>query len=86
MPSPSRRSPLFRAVVVAGAALTQAVACGGGTQPSPETASDANGPPARDAAAGGDGEPHDADPGVTDAGKGCPDGSELPVPPCHYIR
>ncbi|MBX3204244.1 MAG: hypothetical protein KF764_04205 [Labilithrix sp.] len=87
---PRRRSPLFSAVVLAGASLTQAiVACGGREEPtSDEPASeelDASSRVDADARssftpgeAGAVGEP-------ADAGE-CPDGSERPTPPCALIK
>lgn len=80
-----RRSPLFSAVVLAGAALTQTVdACGGETDRSGEsdasTASDAKAPSTRPDAGW---QPADAAP--QDAGT-CPDGSERPTPPCVAIK
>lgn len=92
----ARRSPLFTAVVVAGASLTQAIGgCGGEVDPAE---SDADAAAASTAGDGGttDGGSTDARrdaPPFTppeasapaDAGT-CPDGSDMPVPPCVLIK
>ena len=87
----ARRSPLFSAVVVAGASLTQTVAgCGAGVDPS-ETEADAS------VATPSDGGPTDAardgrspftppDASASPDAESCPDGSDRPVPPCHLIK
>ncbi len=85
-----RRSPLFSAIVVAGASLTQAVGgCGGDVVESDDDASAAS---ASDADGGGDASsdakrpPFRPDGGApVDAGT-CPDGSDMPVPPCVLIK
>jgi hypothetical protein len=71
---------LFHAVVVSGAALT--ASCGKTDVPI-----DAAATPELDAAAEKDSGPDTSAPaadGGTDSG--CPPGSELPMPPCYYIR
>ena len=84
-----RRSPLFSAVVVAGASLTRAVAgCGGGPAETDTDASVASSSETGGADAGNDGRsgfiPREAGAVVQDAS--CPDGSDQPVPPCVLIR
>ena len=84
-----RRSPLFSAVVVAGASLTRAIGgCGGGPAETEADASVASSSEAGGPDAGDDGQssftPTDADAVVDDAS--CPDGSDRPVPPCMLIR
>jgi hypothetical protein len=76
----ARRSPLFRAVVLAGASLTE-TGCGKEDLRSPANAADAATPaPLVDAP------PSVIEPPLAvDAGT-CPPGSERPVPPCVWIR
>jgi len=86
-----RRSPLFSAVVLAGASLTQAVnACGGDVDPpSPSDDASTTADGSRPDAGASDARfnPADAqkpsDP--VDAGS-CPDGSDQPTPPCVLIK
>jgi hypothetical protein len=75
-----RRSPLFTAVVLAGASLTSGC---GGTSTTSGGAADAKAP--NDAALSGDAATADAGEDAGDAGL-CPPGSERPTPPCALIR
>lgn len=82
-----RRSPLFSAVVLAGASLTSAGACGGGeevpgsTDAATESGAGLDGAAKADTAQTNDasdaGEPKDA---------ACPPDSEVPTPPCALIK
>lgn len=78
---------LFRAVVVSGAAL----GCGSRTAtPAPEAEKViADVSPAGDAAPSSDAAAPSNDAAVTTADAGprpCPKGSEMPFPPCYFIR
>lgn len=76
------RSPLFAAVVLAGASLTSAGACGGEAEPTAEgDASTADG--GKDAKSPFT--PADASRDAADAGS-CPDGSDQATPPCVLIK
>lgn len=86
MPS-LRRSPLFHAIVVAGASLT--AACGSEATRGPADASSADGSP--DGSSGPDASaPKDAgaeaDANVGEDAGTCPPGSDNPVPPCNFIK
>jgi hypothetical protein len=84
-----RRSPLFSAVVLAGASLTSAGACGSGddapgstdaSTSGAETGAAKDGSGAVDTGAAPDtstGQPMDA---------ACPPDSEIPTPPCALIK
>lgn len=82
-----RRSPLFSAVVLAGASLTSAGACGS-TESVPGSADAASGP-----GTGADATTRDAALPTTDAADAnepkdaaCPPDSEIPTPPCALIK
>ena len=85
-----RRSPLFAAIVVAGASI--GVACG--DYASPPVSADAGAEGGEDAVeagtstpAGDAGDAGEEDPEAPrkDAGR-CPPGSDRPVPPCNLIK
>jgi hypothetical protein len=89
---PSRRSPLFSAVVLAGVSLTGAAsvtACGDddnapkntGPDASSSSSSSSSGSTATDA---GTDSPSASD-AATDA-DACPPDAELPTPPCYLIK
>lgn len=99
MPSPPRRSPLFSAIVLAGVSLTSGTGCGGsdaaavaddtgtttdtksgdGTADTGSASDTASPTDATDATS-------DAASDVLDANDACPPDSELPTPPCSFIR
>ncbi len=85
-----RRSPLFSAIVLAGASLTAVDACGGtsdnkGDASAPGDAAADNTAATGDGSITADGAQSDAaDASVTDSS--CPPGSERETPPCALIR
>ena len=83
-----RKSPLFSAVVLAGASLTSAGACGSGDDaPGNTDASTTESGTAQDAKANGDtGAAADAAETGQPVDAACPPDSEIPVPPCALIK
>ncbi len=80
-----RRSPLFSAVVLAGASLTSAGACGS-TETTPADADAATGTPGADGATSDTGKANDAADASEPKDAACPPDSEIPTPPCALIK